>query len=84
MAIVSDEQVIKVLRQYNPWSVSYTHLDVYKRQAYMYFFSRENSFVQYRNPTAALLVFTVAPSGMASRHFRLAWAQQPQWVTFCT
>ena len=40
----------------------------------MYFFSRENSFVQYWNPTAALLVFTVAPSGMASRHFRLACA----------
>ena len=37
--------------------------------------------MQYWNPTAALLVFTVAPSGMASRHFRLAWAQQPQWVT---
>ena len=49
-----------------------------------FFFSRENSFVQYWNPTAALLVFTVAPSGMASRHFRLAWAQQPQWVACCT
>ena len=40
----------------------------------MYFLSRVNSFVQYWNPTAALLVFTVALSGMASRPFRLACA----------
>ena len=40
----------------------------------MYFLSKENSFVQYWNPTAALLVFTVALSGMASLLFRLACA----------
>lgn len=43
-----------------------------------WFFS-ENSFVQYRNPTTALLVFTVNSSGMA---FRQPRGQRPQGVTF--
>src|SRR5699024_6521721 len=62
------------------WRYSLRYSGLY----WAHFRSSANSLLQYRYPTAALLVFTVAPSGMASRHFRLAWLQQPQRVTFCT